>query len=1245
MAIITKIENAIIQLGPGEFQKFCDTFLAKKHAYGLIHGYGMKTGTLKTTIGNPDTYFRGNDGKYIFVAYTTQQNNIVSKLEEDIKKCLDPNKTGISSEDICEIICCHTSSNLSAGDDKKLHEICNLQGVKLTIYGVDELAQQIYSNYQVLGRDFLDIHIDTNQLLDVEDFVRVYDASKTVAPLNTIFQNRKELDSIIDGIRNNDVVIVHGAAGVGKTRIVLEAAKSVAEKEGYCLLCVKNNNIPLYEDLIAYTEKSGKYLFFIDDANELAQLNIVLEFLRKKDSIYKIIMTVRDYAKEGVVRDVMKVVRPLLIKIAPVTDAEISKFLDVNLGIKNCQFVEAISKIAEGNLRIAYMAGKIAVERDSLMAVHDATQVYEQYYESVIDSKLNRENSLCLTAGILALVKAVMVDKLDPLKEMIDDAGLSIKEYIFSINRLSQMEVVELHKDKVAAFSDQCFSNYILYYVFFDRKMIPFSRVLHAGITHFKNGVIQSVNTLLNIFSKPELREYIREEVKKTWDSLYNERAYCFKEFAREFHVFCPEDSFLLAKDMIDKIPVQQTETIIDFNRNVYGFKDDILSFLSGYNTSDYIVTAIELFFDYVEKSDDNAIEGLHWLKNNYGINSHTFNSDYYDICICTKILHERMQSSNIIQQMALEFVKYLLEFEFHSSELGHNDVINMYTLQLRKSNGVSIFRENSWNILIDLSSEKKYANIIYSILINYAKTIIGAEDNNIVRDDQFFVKKVLFSLKSNEVLNALVIRYLENAYNKKDIEFTIETECFKSPEWQLFEQLGDRWMYSDISFEEYEEERNNRIKQYADSLSSEDITECITMGKRLLDLIDNENKYSVKEGIDRVIYSLCQDHEKAMILYNLFLHDDVSDFDITGVLQIMFSVLSAEKIWADLFVANTAKKNYWQYLYFVLIPEEMINETIYRFLLCYFEDDSDKDMDQSSYRNLHFLDKFIKVNRDIYVDAAELIFEKRKYSESIVEKYFTLLFNDSVYSSSKLLELFSKDINLLGEIFFFMMERGDYIATKGFFIIELLKYDDKWVHIFAESICKLILEDARIENYYSFFQAIWRTDRYLDYYDTIFIYICEKCDKNIYKWKLEKIFKCLLSRDTKNTETVKRQEAWVIKFIRQYSDSPYIGYLFEALVGADLSLRKIAFHEFLIKNTDYEMFEKLPLDSESWGGVVDSIVPELKRRIQFLEMLLEDTQGTKYLKHAKRIRNRIGLWEKEIREEEIEEICRKLYR
>ena len=280
MATITDIKSRIRQMAPAPFQEFCDTLLHKK-GYGIVHGYGMMAGSGKTTIGNPDTYFRKENGKYVFVAYTTQVESIYSKLKDDIDKCLDCQKTGLEITEIEEIICCHTSSNLSAGDDKKLHDYCESKGVSLVIWGIDEIANQVCNHYRSMAKDFLGLSIDTNQIMSIDEFVKVYDANKLSAPINTIFQYREdEKTSIIEALKTDSVVILTGKAGVGKTRLSLEIAREYANIEGYLLLCVKNNNKSLYNDLISRLEKHGKYLFFVDDANELASLEEILEHLR-----------------------------------------------------------------------------------------------------------------------------------------------------------------------------------------------------------------------------------------------------------------------------------------------------------------------------------------------------------------------------------------------------------------------------------------------------------------------------------------------------------------------------------------------------------------------------------------------------------------------------------------------------------------------------------------------------------------------------------------------------------------------------------------------------------------------------------------------------------------------------------------------------------------------------------------------------------------------------------------------------
>ena len=89
MSRLTDIKAKINVLEGGAFQELCDALLARK-GYEGIHAYGMQAGTMKTTKGNPDTYFKSKNGKYIFVAYTTQKDNLFEKAKDDIEKCLDP---------------------------------------------------------------------------------------------------------------------------------------------------------------------------------------------------------------------------------------------------------------------------------------------------------------------------------------------------------------------------------------------------------------------------------------------------------------------------------------------------------------------------------------------------------------------------------------------------------------------------------------------------------------------------------------------------------------------------------------------------------------------------------------------------------------------------------------------------------------------------------------------------------------------------------------------------------------------------------------------------------------------------------------------------------------------------------------------------------------------------------------------------------------------------------------------------
>lgn len=281
MSKLTDIKNRIDQMDGGTFQNLCDAYLSYK-GYKNVYSLGMHTGTDKTAKGNPDTYFLTAENKYVFVMYTTQKTDFLNKAIEDIDKCFDSKKTGVSAEDIVEIIYCHTYGRLGPGGDQYLRKHCEEHGAVLTLIGLDQLGNDIFRECPILAKDFFGISIDSGQILPLDMFVARHDANKMSAPLGTEFLLReKELEKAKSALHDNDVLLIAGPAGVGKTRFALELCRQLAEEIGYTVLVIKNNNLQLYEDLVSAIEEGKEYLVLVDDANELSGLHHVLEYLPK----------------------------------------------------------------------------------------------------------------------------------------------------------------------------------------------------------------------------------------------------------------------------------------------------------------------------------------------------------------------------------------------------------------------------------------------------------------------------------------------------------------------------------------------------------------------------------------------------------------------------------------------------------------------------------------------------------------------------------------------------------------------------------------------------------------------------------------------------------------------------------------------------------------------------------------------------------------------------------------------------
>ena len=152
---------------------------------------------------------------------------------------------------------------------------------------------------------------------------------------------KDEIDATSNSIHNNSVTILTGSSGIGKTRLAVEACR-VQEHKGYKVYCIRSNGNLLYEDIKFYIDNPGKYMLFLDDANMVVSLDNVLQTLLTRPAEYeiKILITVRDYARERVIATVSKYTAPKVIEIGKLTDEEIKDVLKTDLGILNPDYLE-----------------------------------------------------------------------------------------------------------------------------------------------------------------------------------------------------------------------------------------------------------------------------------------------------------------------------------------------------------------------------------------------------------------------------------------------------------------------------------------------------------------------------------------------------------------------------------------------------------------------------------------------------------------------------------------------------------------------------------------------------------------------------------------------------------------------------------------------------------------------------------------------------------------------------------------
>lgn len=1243
MANIESIKQKILQLDAGSFQNLCDSYLYKT-GYPSIVSLGGEAGTRKTTLGTPDTYFIASNEKYVFVEYTTQRTNLFAKIRDDLEKCLDTAKTGVPYDKISEIIYCHTSSNLTPFQDSEVKKLCEDVGIKLVIIGIDKLAEDIYLFHHNISRDFLGISISTDQIQSYDEFINSYNANRMVAPIDTKFLFReKEFQDIINAYLKVDVVILSGSSGTGKTRLALHYVKNHADAKNEKIYCIHSNALPIYEDLKLFLDKPGDYFLFIDDANQLSGLQHVIRYISMKSEGYnvKILITVRDYALQKVINDVRAITSYEIVNVNVFSENEIKELLEASLGILNSEYQERIIRIAEGNTRIAILAGKVACSSNRLESIDDVSQLYEDYYGSNLENnQFFIDKNLCITSGIIAFLEAIHLDYIDALLPILQEKGLNRDSFIENIRMLHEREIVDICNDKAVRFSDQCLSNYLLKYIFFDKKLLSLSKMIKACFSSYRERTVSSVNTLLNIFKNKALLNFAEKEIKLLWDELSTEKSPIFFEFVKVFFRINPTETLLLLQNEIEseeRVICEWIDIDTEKRKNYQHVENDIIKILGGFADMTDLPTACDLFFQYYLKRPDLFMEFYHAVNIYFGIQRASFrNSFYTQITFFEKIIeYSNNWKQEFIVIIFLQIAEKFLKLNFSPAEEGRKNAITIYQIPLTISKGVEKYREFIWESLTSLSKIEKYREKVREILSSYG----GIVDDISIPVLQFDLKYIELILKLNfppdKLANCLLADKIVQVFNRMNYSCeSLFSEYFEGEGFQLYCLLKGP-DYKETGYEENRKQKQQSINHYTLNCDLQIFKKLIDVCNGISEL-DNHSYWEVGEGLGIAFDAISDKADWYVDAIKYYIKNDTpNNLHPYHLVDNLFSLLSDSEVYEIIISEEYSQKNAWTYAYYHELPLGLITEKHLQGLYDFLKDTSDRYITSSSMRDIDFLDKYNAIDELALIEGCKIILDKKEYSSFIVDIYFGLLFNYHHNTPREVIQKFNCNLELLEEIYYAMLSYDKDHDYDGQFLKEIYSVRPSILDKYIDYLINSDSFSDHQEKHCCFFDL----DDFVEIYNKIF----EQLIRNYQYSRLSVPYflESLLLPKQNEKKLLERQDMWIRQCIQRFcNDKAKMYCLFSVVSKLEIKRKKEYILLFLENNPLFEDFEKIPLTPTSWSWS-GSVVPMYSAWIEFLESLLPNFIGLKWIKHKNYIETKIDDLQKQIEAEQIDEILR----
>ena len=800
------------------------------------------------------------------------------------------------------------------------------KGIEIVWRVRSELERMLQEPENILVK-YIFFNGEFNGIQSLESFIEKFDNKLRPDLKNNYSKIDKIHNNLIETIKNNRIISISGKQTIGKTRLSLEVAKELSEKENVNIIIINFPDYDLIVNLKKLINQDKKYLIIFDNytKNYPNLYHIINEFWNYGTDVnnIKFIFTL----KNPYISSLKEELNDFGITEFPldtISDEEMRNIIrkssgDYGLTLTPSTTNNIIDK-SKGNVGVCLMAMRL-IKEGSFNSIENYDDIYKTYFNNSKLSKISKKSKRVL--GVLSFFETIDFKNKELVNKINEIFNINLTEEIELIEDLSNDEIIDWNINSTY-FSDSILSTYLFYLTFIDEELLSLHDLIINFIENYSYLLINRIYDVLNIFGKDSIENLKNSQLNPAKNKLSGDELELF--FITFYYIYVDEITSYLLKW------INSIKNASKFNKDEFKIPDEFrhlarrnkLTLLSRLFYTENQIPGLELTIELILKNQALLGDILYSLKENYSYrlssieNNFKMQNEFLDF-----IESDFDENRKVIVENIFLFI--LSENRFFSfRHTQHRQTTKPYESEILE---IDIPSSESWSALRIRFLKNlfklydKYPIKVEDIFDYYIDTIYKGSSPLYENEEEivfnFLTKLDYTKYKANKLAYLYSKRMKENDINLKNEYDFIDTN--------IIEKIS---LYSDIliryPYPEYEEKVENITKHIKDNY---DYKNAFNLMKEI-----NTREKRCRVYCDELFYSLLKLNLNAFV--DAFKYYMSNNFGILTYYRFMHSLMDYENQNLECYnLINSfdyKEQNNMNYIYFQYLSEDYVNEVIF---------------------------------------------------------------------------------------------------------------------------------------------------------------------------------------------------------------------------------------------------------------------------------------------------------------------------